>query len=92
MGLSDQKVEEPCLTPRLSSPLLSSPRQVVHFSKYGLLDSDEEEDVPSKADPKKLKTMPPLPPSKLLQQLPPSQLQGALQAQVDGTAGVRPHL
>uniref|UniRef100_A0A8C5F3U9 Nuclear pore complex protein Nup98-Nup96 n=1 Tax=Gadus morhua TaxID=8049 RepID=A0A8C5F3U9_GADMO len=48
--------------------------EVVHFSKYGLQDSDEEEDVPSKADPKKLKTMPSLPPSKLLQQLPPSQL------------------
>ncbi|XP_059911980.1 nuclear pore complex protein Nup98-Nup96 isoform X1 [Gadus macrocephalus] len=55
--------------------------EVVHFSKYGLQDSDEEEDVPSKADPKKLKTMPSLPPSKLLQQLPPSQLQGAPKAQ-----------
>ncbi|KAJ3589071.1 hypothetical protein NHX12_009919 [Muraenolepis orangiensis] len=49
--------------------------EVVHFSKYGLQDSDEEEDAPSKADPKKLKMMASLPPSKLLQQqqLAPSQ-------------------
>lgn len=44
--------------------------QVAHFSKYGLQDSDEEEEVPLKADPKKLKIS--LPPSRL-QQLPTSQ-------------------
>uniref|UniRef100_A0A4W6F9G6 Nuclear pore complex protein Nup98-Nup96 n=1 Tax=Lates calcarifer TaxID=8187 RepID=A0A4W6F9G6_LATCA len=57
--------------------------EVAHFSKYGLQDSDEEEDVPPKVDPKKLKTMMPLPPSRLQQQLPPSQQQVAPQAQVE---------
>ncbi|XP_026183764.1 nuclear pore complex protein Nup98-Nup96 isoform X2 [Mastacembelus armatus] len=55
--------------------------EVAHFSKYGLQDSDEEEDVPPKVDPKKLKTMVPLPPSRLQQHLPPSQQQVAPQAQ-----------
>ncbi|XP_034406780.1 nuclear pore complex protein Nup98-Nup96 isoform X3 [Cyclopterus lumpus] len=54
--------------------------EVAHFSKYGLQDSDEEEDVPLKADPKKLKTMSSLP-ARL--QLPPSQQQVAPQAQPD---------
>ncbi|XP_070699287.1 nuclear pore complex protein Nup98-Nup96 isoform X2 [Pempheris klunzingeri] len=55
--------------------------EVAHFSKYGLQDSDEEEDIPPKADPKKLKTMATLPPSRLQQTLPPSQQQVAPQAQ-----------
>ncbi|XP_071361953.1 nuclear pore complex protein Nup98-Nup96 isoform X2 [Trachinotus anak] len=65
--------------------------EVAHFSKYGLQDSDEEEDVPPKADPKKLKTMMSLPPPRLQQQLPPSQQQVAPQAQstvVDLPSGV----
>lgn len=45
-----------------------------HFSKYGLQDSDEEEDAPLKVDPKKLKTVAPVPPK--------SQQQVAPQAQV----------
>ncbi|XP_022600404.1 nuclear pore complex protein Nup98-Nup96 isoform X2 [Seriola dumerili] len=66
--------------------------EVAHFSKYGLQDSDEEEDVPPKADPKKLKTMMSLPPPRMQQQLPPSQQQVAPQAQstiaVDLPSGV----
>ncbi|XP_069046230.1 nuclear pore complex protein Nup98-Nup96 isoform X3 [Lepisosteus oculatus] len=46
--------------------------EVVHFSKYGLQDSDEEEEVPPpKTDIKKLKTATVLPPGQ--QQLPPLQ-------------------
>ncbi|XP_029375264.1 nuclear pore complex protein Nup98-Nup96 isoform X4 [Echeneis naucrates] len=65
--------------------------EVAHFSKYGLQDSDEEDDVPSKADPKKLKTTVSLPPPRLQQQLPISQQQVAPQAQstvIDLPSGV----
>lgn len=59
--------------------------QVAHFSKYGLQDSDdEEEDCPSKVDAKKLKTMPVPPPGLSLPQhmalngkpAPPAQVEG----------------
>lgn len=62
--------------------------QVAHFSKYGLQDSDEEEDVPPKTDPKKLKTVMSLPSSRLQHQLPPSQQQVAPQAQVEPPATI----
>lgn len=59
--------------------------QVAHFSKYGLQDSDEEEeDHPSKVDTKKLKTTPVPPPG----HLPPQQMalngKPAPPAQVEG--------
>lgn len=67
--------------------------EVAHFSKYGLQDSDEEEDVPSKVDPKKLKTMVPVPPSRLQQQqqqqqLSPSQQQAQSVVVMDFPGGV----
>lgn len=64
-------------------PLLIT--QVAHFSKYGLQDSDEEEEEhPSKVDTKKLKTtpVPPtghLPPQQMTlngKPTPPSQVEG----------------
>lgn len=62
--------------------LIPSLFQVAHFSKYGLQDSDEEEDVPpTKTDTKKIKTAVPAG----LQQVALSQQhqQMAPQAQVD---------
>lgn len=59
--------------------------QVAHFSKYGLQDSDEEEEEhPLKVDTKKLKTTPVPPQGHLLPQqmtlngkpTPPSQVEG----------------
>ncbi|XP_056140469.1 nuclear pore complex protein Nup98-Nup96 [Lampris incognitus] len=47
--------------------------EVAHFSKYGLQESDEEEEVPPKTDPKKLKMS--------SQQIPPSQQHVVPQAQ-----------
>ncbi|XP_075888144.1 nuclear pore complex protein Nup98-Nup96 isoform X4 [Nelusetta ayraudi] len=55
--------------------------EVAHFSKYGLQDSDEEEEVPPKTDPKKQKTTVLPLSSRLAQQLPNSQQQVAPQAQ-----------
>ncbi|CAB1316396.1 unnamed protein product [Coregonus sp. 'balchen'] len=54
-------------------------RAEVTLDGYGLHDSDEDEDVPLKVDPKKLKTATTLPPG--LQQLPTFQQQEAPQAQ-----------
>lgn len=61
--------------------------QVAHFSKYGLQDSDEEEEVPSKVDLKKAKTGL-TPPATGLQPAPlaPQPLAGQ-QAQVGGRDG-----
>ncbi len=79
------------LVMRFSGVTDSSLSQVAHFSKYGLQDSDEEEDVPPKTDPKKLKTMMSLPPSRLQQQIPLSQQQVAPQAQVEQPAPINTH-
>ncbi|KAM6984594.1 nuclear pore complex protein Nup98-Nup96 [Aplochiton taeniatus] len=60
--------------------------EVAHFSKYGLLDSDEEEEVPLKSDPKKLKTVPSLPPG--LQQPLASQAQSTVLDQLSRVSEV----
>lgn len=67
------------------SALTDSPfsSQVAHFSKYGLQDSDEEEEVPPRTEPKKQKASAPLLSSRPAQQLPNSQQQVAPQAQVE---------
>lgn len=63
---------------------------MAHFSKYGLLESDEEEEAPLKTDPKKLKTMS-VPSSGLQQKFPSSQQQVAPQAQVEQPATMNTH-
>ncbi|KAM9451702.1 nuclear pore complex protein Nup98-Nup96-like isoform 2-T2 [Clarias gariepinus] len=57
--------------------------EVAHFSKYGLQDSDEEEEVPpAKTETKKLKTAIPAG----LQQIPPSQQHQQMAPQAQSTA------
>lgn len=63
---------------------------MAHFSKYGLLESDEEEEAPLKTDPKKLKTMS-VPSSGLQQKFSSSQQQVAPQAQVEQPATINTH-
>ncbi|XP_061658475.1 nuclear pore complex protein Nup98-Nup96 isoform X2 [Syngnathoides biaculeatus] len=59
--------------------------EVAHFSKYGLQDSDEDEDVPLKTDAKKLKTKMSLPAARPTQTPPHSQHGAAPHAQVATT-------